>query len=92
MEREEGRKYEWGGYLYLLAMLKAIGLKLQVVMSFHACGNGLGDDVNIPLPKWVLAAGESNKDIFYKDAEGNVCTESISLGVDNVCESLFNLD
>lgn len=28
--------------------------RLQVVMSFHACGGNVGDNAQIPLPRWVL--------------------------------------
>ncbi len=55
----------------------------QVVMSFHACGNNVGDSVEIPLPNWVTEIENQNLDIFYKDAGGIPDYEYLSLAVDN---------
>jgi beta-amylase len=46
--------YNWAGYKQLLEVLRPTGLKLQAVLSFHACGGNVGDLVQIPLPSWVL--------------------------------------
>ena len=59
------------------------GLKVQAVMSFHAAGGNVGDNVNIPLPDWVLQVGEEHPDIFYTDASGNRNPECLSLGCDD---------
>jgi hypothetical protein len=48
------RRYNWSGYRQLFALVRALGLKLQVVLSFHACGGNVGDNAQIPLPQWVL--------------------------------------
>ncbi|GAB4819848.1 hypothetical protein N2152v2_006894 [Parachlorella kessleri] len=61
------RRYDWSGYRQLFNLVKALGLKIQVVMSFHACGSNVGDNAQIPLPKWVLQAGERDPDIFFTD-------------------------
>lgn len=53
VEREP-RKYDWSGYLQLFDLAKAMGLKIQAVLSFHACGGNVGDSAQIPLPTWVL--------------------------------------
>ena len=37
------RRYDWSGYRQLFAMVAALGLKVQAVMSFHACGGNVGD-------------------------------------------------
>ena len=41
-------------------------------MSFHQCGGNVGDNVHIPLPRWVLAAaGRLGRDrVFYTDRAG----------------------
>jgi beta-amylase len=77
------RKYNWKPYLQLADMAKQIGLTMQVVTSFHQCGTNHGDSCDIPLPPWVLQVGRSNSNIFYKDREGNIDTECLSLGVDH---------
>jgi beta-amylase len=46
--------YDWEPYKTLVEDVKALGLKLQVVLSFHACGGNVGDYASIPLPPWVL--------------------------------------
>ena len=51
------RQYVWTGYKQLFEMVRASGLKLQVVLSFHACGGNVGDMVQVPLPPWVLQVG-----------------------------------
>lgn len=61
------RRYDWSGYRQLFAMVAALGLKVQAVMSFHACGGNVGDNAQVPLPGWVLAAGERDPDIFFTD-------------------------
>lgn len=43
VEKEEGGKYEWGGYEELFDMASKNGLKVQAVMSFHQCGGNVGD-------------------------------------------------
>jgi beta-amylase len=43
---------------FLYVRCKELDIKVQAVMSFHACGGNIGDTVNIPLPPWVLALEE----------------------------------
>ena len=59
------RAYEWGGYRALAEAVRAAGLRLQVVLAFHACGGNVGDDAVIPLPAWVSAAVGVDPDLFY---------------------------
>lgn len=74
----EPNKYNFDAYKSLVAIVKEAGLKLQLVTSFHACGGGVGDDCNIPLPAFV----KQNNDIFYKDQDGNVDQDYVSLFAD----------
>lgn len=66
MERRP-RKYDWSGYRQLFDLLSSLGLRLQVVLAFHACGGNVGDNAEVPLPPWVMAAGERDPDIFFTD-------------------------
>eukprot|EP00232_Nephroselmis_pyriformis_P019671 CAMPEP_0182886340 /NCGR_PEP_ID=MMETSP0034_2-20130328/20160_1 /TAXON_ID=156128 /ORGANISM="Nephroselmis pyriformis, Strain CCMP717" /LENGTH=380 /DNA_ID=CAMNT_0025019659 /DNA_START=1 /DNA_END=1139 /DNA_ORIENTATION=- len=83
------RVYDWTPYQCLIKAVKAAGLRMQMVFSFHACGSNVGDTCSIPLPKWVLAAGEENPDMFFTDrARGGEATgqrnrECISLWADH---------
>lgn len=82
VESEKPQNFNWSGYKQLFSLVKEAGLKLQVVMSFHQCGGNVGDDVNIPLPKWILDIGNNNPDIFFTDKEGRRNPECLSWGVD----------
>lgn len=53
VEREP-RQYNWQGYKQLFEMLRGTGLRVQVVLAFHACGGNVGDVAQVPLPAWVL--------------------------------------
>jgi hypothetical protein len=68
------------------------GLQVEFVMSFHKCGGNVGDNVHIPLPRWVLAAaGRLGRDrVFYTDRSGGSNDEYISGAADeNVRASLL---
>ena len=54
VEADAPGTYNFDAYLELLRMAALNGLKVQAVMSFHAAGGNVGDNVNIPLPDWVL--------------------------------------
>ncbi|OAY49171.1 beta-amylase 2, chloroplastic isoform X1 [Manihot esculenta] len=74
--------YNWSGYKKLFQIVREHKLKLQVVMSFHKCGGNVGDDVHIPLPKWVTEIGQTNPDIYFTDREGRRNTECLTWGID----------
>jgi len=80
VEANGPKQYNWAPYQQLVQLCRQVGLKLQVVMSFHECGGNVGDTCNIPLPSWARSVGPS---AFYTDREGNVDYEYISLGADN---------
>lgn len=82
VEADAPGTYNFDAYLELLKMAALNGLKVQAVMSFHAAGGNVGDNVNIPLPDWVLRVGEGHPDIFYTDASGHRNPECLSLGCD----------
>jgi len=74
------KTYQFGPYRTIVNVCKEIGLKVQFVTSFHQCGGNVGDTCNIPLPKFV----NTQRDIWYKDQQGNEDKEYISLFADNV--------
>ncbi|XP_066394954.1 beta-amylase-like [Miscanthus floridulus] len=79
--------YEWRAYRELFRIVQAQGLKLQAIMSFHACGGNVGDAVNIPIPRWVREVGEGDPDVFYTSSSGARNQEYLTIGVDD--EPLF---
>ncbi|CAK0759773.1 hypothetical protein CVIRNUC_002723 [Coccomyxa viridis] len=83
-ERHGPKQYDFKAYIELFKKAKKSGLKVQAVMSFHAGGGNVGDgSCDIPLPPWVLKAGElENDDIFYTDKRQSRDHECLSLGCD----------
>ena len=46
-------------------MVKAKGLRIQAVMSFHACGGNVGDYAQVPLPDWVFKVSIRSPKTLY---------------------------
>ncbi|KAL3817960.1 hypothetical protein ACJIZ3_003865 [Penstemon smallii] len=84
VEKDGPSKYNWEGYAELIKMVEKLGLKIQVVMSFHQCGGNVGDSCSIPLPPWVLEEISKNPDLVYTDKSGRRNSEYISLGCDSL--------
>lgn len=82
VESHTPQVYNWSGYKKLFDMIRQLGLKLQVVMSFHECGGNVGDDVHIQLPQWVREIGETNPDIYFTDRAGLRNSECLTWGID----------
>ncbi|EPS63004.1 hypothetical protein M569_11781, partial [Genlisea aurea] len=84
VEKDGPSMYNWEGYDELIKMVEKVGLKLQVVMSFHQCGGNVGDSCSIPLPAWVLEEMNKNPDLMYTDGSGRRNPEYVSLGCDSL--------
>ncbi|PWA73009.1 beta-amylase 2 [Artemisia annua] len=94
VEANNPQQYNWKGYRKLFEIVRELDLKLQrtlvvinvtchqVVMSFHECGGNVGDDVHIPLPKWIIELGKENPDIYFTDRDGRRNPESLTWGID----------
>ena len=74
---KQPKTYNFEPYKQLLQIIQAIGLKAQVIMSFHKCGTTFRDDCDFPLPDWVLS--EKEHDILYKDLNDSISESYISL-------------
>lgn len=74
--------YDFSSYINLAKTCRSLGLKMQATLSFHSCGGNIGDSVNIPLPEWVLTAGQTHS-FWFTDRAGNLDTEYISFGADH---------
>lgn len=84
VERDEPGVYDWSAYLELAELVTEAGLKLQCVMSFHACGGNVNDCCLVSLPLWVLEEAEANPDILFTDREGARNCEYLSFAVDEL--------
>ncbi|GLJ32441.1 hypothetical protein SUGI_0652750 [Cryptomeria japonica] len=80
VEAEGPKQYDWSAYRDLFKLVQEQGFKLQAIMSFHQCG---GDNITIPLPKWVLKTSESNPNIFFTNKDGQRNRECLNYGVDD---------
>jgi beta-amylase len=76
--------YDFSGYVELLRTCKQLNLKVQAVMSFHACGGNIGDSVNIPLPAWITELEANIPELFYRDQRNDPSREYISLSCDHL--------
>lgn len=75
--------YEFSRYKEIAEMCRSVGLRMQATVSLHACGGNVGDTVNVPLPAWVLEAGDEYG-MWYMDRAGFCHRECLSLSADNV--------
>jgi len=69
-------------YDWIVNEIIAAGLKVIPILSFHQCGGNVGDDVFVPIPKWVwekLARilGDARFAKFVSE-QGNECDEYVS--------------
>ncbi|GAQ87188.1 beta-amylase [Klebsormidium nitens] len=82
VEKNGPKQYDWSAYRALFSAVSSVGLKMQVVMSFHQCGGNTGDSCYIPLPPWVLDIGELNPDIFFTNRDRMRNREYLSFSID----------
>ncbi|XP_056158399.1 beta-amylase isoform X3 [Syzygium oleosum] len=82
-ESKGPKQYDWTAYRSLFQIVQGCNLKIQAIMSFHQCGGNVGDEVNIPIPQWIIGIGEKDPDIFYTNRNGNRNRECLTIGVDN---------
>lgn len=93
VEGTADNQFDWSYYDQLFSKIKAHGLKIVPIMSFHRCGGNVGDDCNIPLPGWLWNkyVGRSFKgivvdgnDLMYKSEQGNFSSEVVQLWADDL--------
>ena len=91
VEKIGDNQFDWSYYDNLFATIKANGLKIMPIMSFHKCGGNVGDDITIPLPCWVWwkYAGKrlggvtlTANDMKYRSERGNDYEGYIALWLD----------
>lgn len=76
------KAYNFAPWVEIASMCQNLGLKMEVVSSFHKCGTNVNDNFVVDIPKFAMDAARSN-DLFYKDQWGNVDDECLSLSADN---------
>ena len=78
--------FDWSYYDTLFSKIKARGLKIVPILSFHQCGGNVGDTCNFPLPGWVWGkyTGQTLNGVTldanglkHKSEQGNFSSETI---------------
>ncbi len=82
-------KFDWSHYDRVSDEIARAGLKWVPILSFHQCGGNVGDNVNVPLPKWIwkdvatrLPEGDSESAKF-KSEQGHTSDEYVSIWADH---------
>ena len=83
--------FDWSYYDTLFAKIKAQGLKVVPILSFHTCGGNVGDECNFPIPGWLWGkyTGATlngvtldGNGLKYKSEQGNFSSETIQAWAD----------
>lgn len=91
VEATADNQFSWDYYDTIFSKIKAHGLKIVPILSFHQCGGNVGDDCNIPLPPWLWGkyVGQTanglqidTTDLKYKSEQGNFSQETVQLWAD----------
>lgn len=88
IEPEKG-KFDWSHYDRVSEEIAQAGLKWVPILSFHQCGGNVGDNVNVPLPKWIwkdLATRLPGNDpdvAKFKSEQGHTSPEYVSIWADH---------
>lgn len=85
--------FDWSYYDTMFAKIKARGLKVVPILSFHKCGGNVGDTCNIPLPSWLWTKYQGRtlngvtldaNGLKYKSEQGNFSTETLQVWADGL--------
>ncbi|MGR8931419.1 MAG: family 14 glycosylhydrolase [Gammaproteobacteria bacterium] len=90
-EGESDNRFKWDYYDKIFAKIKAHGLKIVPILSFHQCGGNVGDECDIKLPSWLWSKYQGRSfngiqldadDLKYKSEQGHFSPETIQLWAD----------
>lgn len=93
VEKYGDQQFDWSYYDTIFSKIRAKGLKVLAIMSFHQCGGCVGDDYTSHLPSWIWTKynGVSYKgititsdDLKYHSEWGNKSEETIALWIDEL--------
>ncbi|QKE84418.1 family 14 glycosylhydrolase [Arthrobacter sp. NEB 688] len=83
--------FDWSYYDTMFAKIKAQGLKIVPILSFHQCGGNVGDTCSFPLPTWVWSkyTGRTlngvtldGNGLRYRSEQGNLSSETLQVWAD----------
>lgn len=93
VEKNGDNQFNWSYYDTVFSKIKAAGLKIVPIMSFHQCGGNVGDDYSSYLPSWIWTKYTGRQfqtitlgvnDLKYKSALGNYSGEYLQLWADDL--------
>ena len=91
--------FDWSYYDTLFTKIKARGLKIVPILSFHQCGGNVGDTCNFPLPSWVWAKYQGQtlngvtldaNGLKHKSEQGNYSSETIQGWADGLVSGEYS--
>ena len=83
--------FNWNYYDTVFAKVKAHGLKIVPIFSFHQCGGNVGDTCNIPIPSFLAAKYTGrvlggvtldSQGLKYKSEQGHYSNETVQAWAD----------
>lgn len=90
--QQRGRP-NWDYYSRVFAEIEKLGLAIVPIMSFHRCGGGPSDDVDILMPLWlsevVAAEGKAPGDLHYQSETGRESSDHIPPWVGEEVPALY---
>jgi len=78
VQRNGPQSFDWAYYDRLFQVIREEGLKISPILSTHACGGNVGDNVNIPLPDWVWAKRKNGALVQFVSEAGNANSDYVS--------------
>ena len=83
----DGMRYDFSPVVDLAELCLKHRMHLTCIMSFHVCGNSVGDSVHVPMPSFVVdAVRELGKGsgFYCADCHGNEATDAFSPAADEL--------
>lgn len=78
VQKDSPRQFNWSYYRRVFNVIRNAGLKVSPIMSTHACGGNVGDDVNIPIPQWVWQKRKNGQPIHFVSEGGGLNKDYVS--------------
>ena len=77
VEYSADQTFDWSYYINYANAVRSSGLKWIPIMSTHACGGNVGDNVNIPIPSWLWNK-DTAENMKFKDEANNFDIQALS--------------
>ncbi len=86
VEAAGDQSFSWGYYDTIFTKIRNAGLDIIPIMSFHQCGENVGDTYTSNLPSWIwnkyTGLGISADDLKYQSETGAYSSEYVALWAD----------